>query len=465
MRAPRLVAAVSLPVALAGCAVGPRYQKPALPVPPRYSEPAARETAIPEAWWTLFHDAALDRLVAEALVANQDLALAVARVEEARALAGVAEADRWPEVTLGVGVSRTKQSGDPSLIPPGFPLEQSRFRVAPAVSFDADFFGRLRSLSAAARAELLATEEGRRNVRLAVAADVANTYFDLAAFERQLAIARETLASRRESVRLQRVRFDLGAGSRLDLAQAEAELAATEATVPVLERQVGQTENLLAVLLGRIGGNVDSPAALNGMSSPEVPVGLPSDLLARRPDILAAEQRLIAANARIGAARAAFFPSIALTGYAGAESSALSNLVSSGTGIWQIAASVVQPIFNRGKIRRQVEASEARERQELAVYTRAVQSGFSEVEDALVARRTSLVEREALARQVQHLSDARGLARRRHEVGDSSYLEVLDAERNLLRAELDLAAAQRNELVASVNLFRALGGGWERVSS
>jgi multidrug efflux system outer membrane protein len=463
MRSWRLLALGLSALSVSGCALGPRYQRPTLPLPPSYSEPAAAQP-IPDAWWALFDDPALDRLVAEALAANQDLALAVARVEEARALAGLADAERWPEVSLSVEAGRSKQSADSAVLPAGFPLERSRFRVAPTLSFELDFWGRLRQLSAAARAELLASEEGRRNVRLAVAADVASAYFDLVAFERQLAVARETLAARRESARLQSRRFEIGAGSRLDIAQAEAELAATEATIPVLERQVRQTENFLAVLLGRIGGTVERARGLDGLVSPDVPVGLPSELLARRPDILAAEQRLVAANARIGAARAAYFPSIALTGHAGSESSELSNLMSSGTGIWGAAVSLVQPIFNAGKTRRQVQAARARQRQELAVYTRAVQSGFAEVEDALVARRTSFVEREALARQVEHLASASRLARRRFEAGDSSYLEVLDAERNLLRAELDLALARRNELAASVSLFKALGGGWEQVS-
>jgi multidrug efflux system outer membrane protein len=466
MRGPRLVAAVLAASSLSACAsVGPRYRRPELPLPKSYSEQASTQP-IPDAWWASFEDPALDRLVAEALVANQDLALAVARVDEARALAGLANAERWPEVSLTADVSRTRLSGDSAALPPGFPLERSGFRVAPTLSFELDFWGRLRQLSAAARAELLASEEARRNIRLVVAADVAAAYFDLLAFERQLAIARDTLGSRRESVRLQRVRFDLGAGSLLDLSQAEAELAATEVTVPVLERQVRLTENFLGVLLGRIGGSVlRAGAPLEGLSAPDVPVGLPSELLARRPDIVAAEQRLIAANARIGAARAAYFPSIALTGHAGSESSALSNLMSSGTGIWQAAVSLVQPIFNAGKTRRQVEAARARHRQELAIYIRAVQSGFAEVEDALVARVTSIAEREALARQVEQLTTTQRLARRRHEVGDSSYLEVLDAERSLLRAELDLAAARRNELAATVNLFKALGGGWEEASA
>ncbi|HEY3121168.1 MAG TPA: efflux transporter outer membrane subunit [Vicinamibacteria bacterium] len=461
MKPARLLAAL-VALSFSACvSLGPRYRRPQLPLPPAYSEGGSEE-AIPDAWWSLFDDPALDRLVAEALSANQDLALAAARVEEARALAGLADADRWPQLSLSAEVSRSKLSAETSHLPPGIPLENSRFRVAPTVSYEVDFWGRLRQLSAAARAELLASEEGRRNVRLAVAADVAAAYFDLVAFDRQLAIARETLRSRQESARLQRVRFEAGTISGLALAQARAELASAESTVPVLERQGRQTENRLAVLLGRTGGTTERAFGLDALASPPVPVGLPSELLVRRPDLLAAEQRLIAANARIGAARAAYFPAIALTGAAGSESAQLASLLTSGTGIWQAAVSLVQPIFNAGRTRRQVQATRARERQELAVYTRAVQSAFAEVEDALVARRTSAAEREALGRQVAELGSARRLALLRYQGGDASYLEVLDAERSLFRAELDLTAARRDELTASVNLFSALGGGWEK---
>jgi multidrug efflux system outer membrane protein len=215
------------------------------------------------------------------------------------------------------------------------------------------------------------------------------------------------------------------------------------------------------VLLGRFGGTVERGGELESLVPPAVPVGLPSQLLARRPDVLAAEQRLIAANARIGVARAAYFPSIGLTGYAGTESNELSSLFSSGTFVWQAATSLLQPIFNAGRTRREVEASEARQRESLALYTQSLQIAFAEVEDALVARRTGVAEREALARQVEALTRSRRLAGLRYDAGESSYIEVLDSERTLFRAQLDLVNARRAELAASVDLFRALGGGWE----
>ena len=464
------LAATLAALPLAACVtLGPDYQKPDPKLPDAYSQaaaysrPATPGGAVPDAWWALFGEPVLDGLVGEALAANQDLAAAAARVEEARALAGLARADRFPEVTGQAGGSRTKFSGDSGQfpLPPGIPLEFDSFRVTANVSYELDFWGRYRRASEAARAELLATEEARRNVRLALVADVATAYFDLIALDRQLAVARETLGSRGESVRIQGLRFDAGTISELDLAQAQAEQAVTEATIPVLERVIRQTEDRLMVLLGRTGGTIPRGAGLEGLALPEVPVGLPSRLLERRPDVVAAEQRLIAANARIGAARAAYFPSIGLTGYAGSESQELADLFASGTGIWQVALGLVQPIFNAGRTRRQVEAATARQHQALAAYLKAVQSSFAEVEDALVARSTGAAEREAIARQVEALGRARRLSDLRYEGGDSSYLDVLDAERNLFRAELDWARARAAELAAAVALFKALGGGWE----
>jgi multidrug efflux system outer membrane protein len=468
----RFSLAVLTALSLAACrTVGPDYHRPELPLPPAFSPAESGATTstapatpvtVPDAWWTLFGDPVLDRLIAEAFAANQDLAAAAARVEEARALAGLANADRYPEVSGAVDLSRTRQSSKGSFpLPSGFALERNDYRIAASVSYELDFWGRLRRATEAARAELLASEEGRRNVALGLASEVATAYFDLVAYDAQLRITRDTLGTRGESVRLQNVRSEAGTISGLDLAQAEAELASAEATVPVLERLVRQTENRLGVLLGRFGGTVERGASLDALVTPEIPVGLPSQLLARRPDVLSAEARLVAANARIGVAQAAFFPSISLTGYAGTESNELSGLFSSGTFIWQAATSLFQPIFNAGRNRRNFEVAEARQREAVASYTQSLQVAFAEVEDALVARRTGVAEREALARQVGALSRARRLAGIRYDAGESSYFEVLDADRTLFQAQLNLVDARRAELAASVALLKALGGGWE----
>lgn len=450
-------------VLLGGCAsLRTKYERPAVALPDAYSQTGPAGTAIPDAWWKLFGDSNLDRLVDEALGANQDLAAAAARVEEARALAGFARAEQFPVVDAGGSASRTRFSNASGQFPPGVPLEFDAFRLTASVSYEFDFWGRYRRATEAARAELLATEEGRRNVRLALAADVATAWFDLLSLDRQLAIARETLGTRGESVRLQNARYDAGTISELDLAQAQSEVASTEATVPALTRAIRQTENRLNVLLGRIGGTHDHTGTnLEAPTLPEVPAGLPSQLLARRPDLVAAEQRLIAADARIGIARAAYFPSISLTGYAGSESTDLADLFSSGTGIWQAALGVLQPIWNAGRTRRQVEAATAREKQAEAAYQKAIQTAFAEVEDALIARSTGIEEREARARQVEALGRARNLADIRYDAGESSYFEVLDAQRSQFVAQITWTQARRDELVAAVALFKALGGGWE----
>lgn len=461
MRRLRGASALAAALVLAGCAVGPDYERPAMELPAAYAGGDGGPAALADDWWTLFGDPALDRLVEEALAANQDLALAAARVEEARALAGAARADRFPRVDAGAAASRVKLSQDTANIPPEFPLEFDTRRARANLSFELDFWGRLARAHEAARGELLATEEGRRNVRLAVTAAVVDGWHDLASFRRRLGIARETAGSRRDALHLQRLRFDAGTISELDLAQAEAELAATEAAVPALERALDETAYRLAVVLGRVGAAVEPGAAeLDVGRLPEIPAGLPSELLARRPDVVAAEGRLVAANARIGVARAAYFPSIALTGAAGSESRELADLFASGTGIWSAAVDLVAPIFHAGRTRRQVEAATARREQALATYAKAVQTAFAEVEIALVGRVRGAEERAALGRQVEALERVARLARLRYDAGESSYLEVLDAERNLFRAELDLAAAERAEAATVVALVRALGGGW-----
>ncbi len=456
---------LSAAVLLTGCAsLRTKYERPAVALPDGYSEgpEGAATAAVPDAWWKLFGDPNLDRLIDEAFGANQDLAAAAARVEEAQALAGFAHAERYPEFNAGGNASRTRFSNASGQFPPGVPLEFNSFRTTVSASYEFDFWGRFRRASEAARAELLATEEGRKNVRLALASEVATAWFDLLSLDRQLSIARETLGTRGESVRIQVARYDAGTISELDLAQAQSEVASTEATVPALTRAIRQTENRLSVLLGRFGGDIERPGStLETPTLPEVPAGLPSQLLARRPDVVAAEQRLIAANARIFIARAAYFPSISLTGYAGSESTDLADLFASGTGIWQAALGVLQPIWNANRTRRQVEAATAREKQTEAAYQKAIQSAFAEVEDALIARATGVTEREARARQVEALGRARNLADLRYDAGESSYFEVLDAQRSHFVAQLTWTQVRRDELVAAVALFKALGGGWE----
>jgi len=464
MRRSAVLAGVAL--ALSGClTLGSKYERPEIAAPEQYRGAVAGAVPGPisDTWWKEFGDPRLDALVDEALQANQDLRLAAARVEEARAIYGEAQSDRYPQVTAGVSGVRTKLSRETSQLPSGVDLTSTRYHAAANLSYELDFWGRLARASEAARAEMIATEEGRRLVEVGLIADVVTGYFDLVSLEEQAEVTRQTIETRTESVRLQKLRYDAGTISELDLAQAEAELAAAEAAAPVIDVLRRQSEDQMGILLGRMGGVPvpDASVRLGALHLPEVPAGLPSDLLTRRADVVAAEQRLVAAHARIAVARAGYFPSINLTGYAGSESVELSGLFAAGTNIWSAAASLLQPIFQAGKVTRQVEAAKAREKQILALYTKTLQTAFADVEDALIARTSGGVRREALARQSEALERARNLARLRYDAGDASYLEVLDAERNLFRAQLELVGARRIELGAGVTLFKALGGGWQ----
>jgi outer membrane protein, multidrug efflux system len=458
-----LAAALLLATSLGGClTVGPDYSRPAVPAPEAFRAADSTLGAPPaEGWWHLFGDSELDRLIDVALAENADLRIAAARVDEARALLGVSRASRFPEIGASASAGRSKFSTETTPVPEGTPTEFNRLQAGLTVSYDFDPWGRLRRQTEAAAADLLATEYGVAALRLTLVADVTSAYFDLRSLDRQLAIARGTLDSRSQAFDLQKLRFDAGVISELELAQARSEQAATAATVPDLEQAIAETENRLAILLGRNPDGVARGRELEALVlPPAVPAGLPSALLARRPDLAAAEQRLVAANARIGVAKAAYFPSLALTGFAGTESTELSGLFTSGSFVWQAAASLVAPLFNAGRTRREVEAAQAREVQALESYRKVMQTTFAEVENALVARRTSAARYQALADQAAALQDALRLAQLRYDAGSSSYLEVLDAQRSLFRAQLDLAAARRTELAAAVALFEALGGGW-----
>ena len=444
--------------------VGKQYARPDIALPAAFSSGASSEAQpapLPDAWWQLYGDPKLDALIEEAYANNQDLALAAARIDESRALLGLADADRKPRVDASGSAAQIERTREALGVPPGFPIDVDRgqFGISVGASYEFDLWGRYARGSEAARADLLATVEGQRVVRLSLAAEIALAYADLLVADRQLEISNDTVATRRESVDLQKLRLDAGTISELDLAQAEAELAATEAAIPAIARFRRQTEDRLAVLLGRIGGTVER-GGLDRFNLPEIPAGLPSDLLVRRPDVQVAEARLIAANARLAVAKTNLFPRLSLTASGGLESTELAKLFTSPAGVWQLALSVLQPLFDAGRNRRGIDAASARERQALALYLRSVQSAFADVEDALVARESGAQERGALERQVEALARARRLATIRYEAGDSSYLEVLDSERALFRSQLEWLRSRRDELAASIGMFRALGGGW-----
>ena len=448
----RVGSAASLLLAffLTACTVGPDYRRPVVATPETWRAPA-QESAIDLGWWEQFQDPALRDLIRAALETNHDLRMAVARVDQARAIAGIARSQQFPAVNAGASASRGEQSGT-----------RNDFAVAADLSFELDLWGRLRRANEAARAELLATEEARNVVQMTLVSDVATAYLRLRQLDLELETTRRSVVSRRDSLQIVRDRFDAGLTSALDLHQAEAELALTSARVPELERLIAQTENQLSVLVGVPPRAIARGRALTAQSAPpEVPAGLPSALLERRPDIRLAEAALVAANARIGVAKAEFFPRISLTGLFGVESSDLSDLFTSGSRIWGVGGGVAQPIFNAGRIRNNVEFAEARQREALIAYERAIFQSFRDVEDALVAHRKL---REALVEQsnaVRSSREALAVAESRYRSGLTTYLDVLDAQRTLLAAEVDESRVLLSQLVSLVQLYRALGGGWE----
>jgi multidrug efflux system outer membrane protein len=460
MKSLRILAVLACAGMISACSFAPKYHRPELPMPQAFTV-AASDSTIPDRWWTLFGDTRLDSLVGEALANNQDLAAAAARVEQSRAIAGVAKAALYPEVTASGSGSRTQLPDNTAV---GRDNPANLFTLLGNISYELDFWGKLRNANKAARNQMLATEEGRRNVELSLVSDVITTYFDILSQDRALAVTVATADSRRESARLQNLRYEAGSISQLDLSQAEAELASAEAAVPLFERNVRQSENRMAVLLGRVGGSIPrgkDGAEIDSIASPQIPVGLPSTLIARRPDVMGAEYAMIGANANIGAARALYLPSIGLTGFGGWESTDLSKLITQHTDVWQASAGLFQTIFAPGKTQRQVDLAWGQYRETLANYVSAVQNGFADVEDALVARRTNVLIRAAEDREVKSRDTARRLAQIRYDAGESSYIEVLDAQRQLFQAQILQVQARRSELSAFVQLFQALGGGWE----
>jgi len=446
---------------LGGCAVGPDYQRPELDMPDAYLQPVEEgESLANTPWWDLFRDPELQQLVRLALEENQDLGIAAARVDEFRALVGVTRASQFP--SLDVAASGARVDGSDKVFP-GNLVDGAvdNYRLQADVFFEVDLFGRLRRATEAARAQLLATEEARRSVTLSLVAGVASTYMLLRDLDAQLEIARRTEKARSDSLAIIQARFDKGIVPRLDLNQAEIELAVASAAVSAAERAVAQTEHALSLLLGRNPGPIVRGLPLDRQAMPPaVPAGLPSELLQRRPDVLAAEAALAAQTARIGVAQAARWPSLSLTGALGFESGELSELTESGSDFWSVGAGLFAPVFNAGRLKGQVEVERARTEQALLAYEQAVQRAFAEVEDALVAVRTYRAEHAARQRQLAAARSAARLSRARYDGGVTSYLEVLDTERSLFSAELAESQTLRLYFDAVIRLYKALGGGW-----
>jgi len=457
---------VGLWLLCAGCALTPDYERPELDLPPEYVQPTPSGESIANLeWWNLYSDPKLRSLIEIALEENQDLALALARVAEARYQVTFVRADQFPFLDVfgsgGRGRGSEREAGStthgsgPSL------RTTDRFAIGGEISFEVDLWRKYSRASEGARADLMATEAAYRNVTISLVASVASTYFLLRDLDARHQIALRTIEGRRESLEIIKARFDKGTVPELDVNQAEIELAIAEVAAVSFERGIVQAQNALRVLLGSYPGEVDrGPELEDQRMPPEVPAGLTSDLLRRRPDVVAAEQTLAAETARIGVAEAMRYPSISLTGSLGAIADELSDLNTNDAKAWNIAAGVFQPIFNSGRLKAQARAQRARAEQSLYAYQGVLRQAFREVEDALVAVRTLRIEHAARSRQVVAARNAARLSRARYDAGVVDYLEVLDTERTLFSSELDESTTLRSSLDAVVQLYKALGGGW-----
>lgn len=456
MSAKRVWAALAAAVLLAGCLMGPNYKQPELDLPE--GQAADNFSIFTNAkWWEVFQDPVLNQLEADALSYNKDLQAAVARVDQARAAVGIATADQLPSLSAAAESGRAGNNL-------GSGETQSTANVS--VSFELDLWGKYRRLSEAARAKLLASEASRDTVRLTLTADVAKNYFALRMLDAQLIIARRTLAARKENVRIYTSRYKNGYSTEVDLKRMEANMASVQAQEQQLRLKITQTETALSVLVGKspreiIENNTPRGKTLADITLvPDVPEGIPSDLLARRPDVRAAEGNLIAANANIGAARASYFPSIPLTASAGYASGALDNLFRGSSGVWAVGGQILAPIFEGGKIRAQNKQAEAAYREMLATYEKTVQGAFKEALDAIAANRINREIFDSYKQQTAAMQRSYDLTKKQEDAGLIGVTDLLDVEENLLSAEMNLASARNDELAAIVNLSKALGGGW-----
>ncbi|HYW38336.1 MAG TPA: efflux transporter outer membrane subunit [Terriglobales bacterium] len=449
---------------LAGCMVGPNYHRPVVQTPTVYrdlkEDPQAQSQAASFAdllWWKVFQDPQLQELIHTALKENYDLQLATERITAARAQVTITRSNLFPQVQGNGNFSGGK---DPST--------QSKFNIlglTADAAFQLDLFGRLRRATQAARAQLLATEDAKQTVTLTLVSDVASDYFQLLDLDLQLQITHDTVKTQEESVKLTQLRLDRGVATKLDVLQAQQVLDTANAAIPDLERQIGQEEDAISILLGHYPESVRRGRPLVEQPlPPEVPPGMPSSLLERRPDIRQVEQDLIAANAEMGVARAAFFPLISLTGSGGGafgRSSLFSRLMSSQTGIWSYGGQVSQPIFTGGALRGNLRLAESQHRQELIAYRQVIQLAFRDVSDALIDYQKLHQVRVAQETTVKDLQDTVSTSLVRYRGGITTYLEVLDGQRSLFNAELALAQARGNEYQSLVQLYKALGGGWQ----
>jgi len=455
---------ILLIVCATGCKMGPNYTRPAVATPDAYrglapdQEQQSANSLGDEKWWTVFQDEQLQKLIREAIAQNYDVRIAATRVLEAQAQLGITRADQFP--SIGAGASA--YNGRIPLTKLGPAGETGPMQVNLSLAWQLDFWGQYRRATEAARAQLLASEWGKKAVLTSVVSNVATAYFHLLELDLELEISTRTLRSRKDSLHLVEIRQQGGTGTLLDVRQSEELMYTAAAAIPSLQREIEQQENLISILLGRNPGPIPRTSKLIDTAiPPRVPAGLPSSLLERRPDIQSTEQQLVAANARIGIAKAAFFPQIELTAAGGFQSTALTSLFTGPAGLWSFGAGLAQPIFTAGKLRANLHLTEEQKEEAVLAYQQAIQQAFREVSDSLVAYTKNQEYREQQALLTAAAVDATRLANARYTGGVSSYLEVLDTDTLAFNAELTLAQAQLNERLALVQLYNALGGGWQ----
>ena len=454
-----------------GCAVGPDYRRPEVEQPVSFrmqKDGLADDVSLANLrWWELFKDPHLQSLIRYAQLENKDVRLAVARVREARAQLGVTGADQFPQINGNASAQRNQTSGAAAQqfgIPGGAQdgPTTNQFKATFDLSFELDLWGKFRRATEASQAELMEQEWARRTVLLTLVSDIAQAYFELQELDLELEIVKLTYRTREETLELIRLRKLMGQSSTLDVRRAEQEVARAQAVIPDLERQVGQKENQLSILVGKNPDTVIRGSGLEWQAfPPDIPAGLPSALLTRRPDIQEAEQRLIAANAQIGVAKAAFFPQISLTGNYGAQSLEFSDLFVGTSRIWSFGPSITVPIFQAGRNRANLEMVKARHDQAVIGYEQAIQQAFREVEDALIGHQKTREIRRAQEELVRVSREALQLAQLEYLNGQANYLAVLDAQRQLFEVEIAFAQTRRNQLLAVVQVYKAVGGGWD----
>jgi len=471
MRGTLVSAIACVSILFSGCTVGPNYKRPAIQTPtafraPEPNPPGESSSLADLKWFEVFKDEKLQDLVRTALVQNYDLRDAVARVDAARANLGITRSDQYPNLAASADITTARTSRNGALpLPAAIVHSQNRTFGSASLnllSFELDIWGRLRRATEAARANLLSAEENRKAVITTLVSDVTTDYFDLRELDSEFDISRRTLATRQASLTLIKMRQNGGVATLLELRQGEELVYTASETIPTLQQQIEQTENAISLLLGNSPAGIARGQSLTEQElPPDVPAGMPSALLERRPDIRAAEGNLMAANAQIGVAKAAYFPQISLSGFLGGQSNQLSSLFSKPNGAWSFVPQVTQPIFTAGRLKSHVKLAEALHESALVEYEKTIQTAFTEVSDALIAHqrvRESRIQQELL---VAALQDRTRLAYVRYRGGVDTLLNALDADRDQFQGELNLAQLRRNELLSVVQLYKALGGGWQ----